>query len=86
MVGGRSGSEAEEALDLVPDRHRQDDAEDEQDCENDPEPETRPLRSPTVLDAGLPPGAMQADRPADSLVIHERDVLGLRLPQLLRHP
>jgi hypothetical protein len=29
---------------------------------------------------------MQADRPADSLVIHERDVLGLRLPQLLRHP
>jgi hypothetical protein len=78
-------SEAEETLDLMPDRDGQRHACDEEHEEHEPEPDPRAPCAPAMRRTGLPAGSMEAHGVSKGLVIDDGDVIRPCLTRLLRH-
>ena len=77
--------EAEETLDLMPDRDGQKDTRDQKDDQDEPEADPGASGSLAMCRARLPTRSMETNGVADGLVIDNGDVVGPRLTRVLRH-
>lgn len=78
-------SEAEETLNLTPDRDGQHHACNEEHEEHEPEPNPRAACPLAMRGAGLPARSMQAHGISKGLVVDDGDVIRPCLTRLLRH-